>query len=256
MGARGCNGARCKCSAGSRKSLRDCSPCTWVHYLRRAWLWMESRSDGDCSLPHLSLPPVSLRNFPLRRFPHATSLVLFLLLACAAASAQQSTLTLDPARTTVSFTLGDVLHTVHGTFRLKRGTLQLDPGAAKLTGEIVVEANSGETARTRRDGKMHREVLESEQYPEITFRPDRVEGTVSEKAKATVRVHGMFTIHGVDREIEVHAVAVLAEDHWTATLHFTIPYVKWGMKNPSALFLRVDDSVQIDIVAVGTLTSR
>jgi polyisoprenoid-binding protein YceI len=217
---------------------------------------MESRSDGDCSLPNLSLHTLSLRNFPLRRFTHATSLVLFVLLACAAASAQQSTLTLDPARTTVSFTLGDVLHTVHGTFRLKRGTLQLDPGAAKLTGEIVVDANSGDTGSKMRDGKMHREVLESEQYPEITFRPDRVEGTVSAQGKSTVKVHGIFTIHGVDREIEVPSVADLAEDHWTATLHFTIPYVKWGMKNPSALFLRVDDSVQIDMVAAGTLTSR
>jgi len=218
---------------------------------------MESRSDGDCSLPNFSLHTVSLRNFPLRRVMHATSLVLFALLAvCAAASAQQSTLTLDPAKTTVNITLGDVLHTVHGTFRLKRGTLQLDPLAGKLTGEIVVDAKSGDTGSKMRDGKMHREVLESEQYPEITFRPDRLEGTVSPKGKSAVKVHGIFTIHGVDREIEVPAAADLAEDHWTATLHFTIPYVKWGMKNPSALFLRVDDSVQIDIVAAGTITSR
>jgi polyisoprenoid-binding protein YceI len=218
---------------------------------------MESRSDGDCSLLNLSLRTFSLRNFPLRRFMHATSLVLFALLAAgAAASAQQSTLTLDPAKTTVNITLGDVLHTVHGTFRLKRGTLQMDPGLGNLTGEIVVDAKSGDTGSKMRDGKMHREVLESEQYPEITFRPDRVEGTVSPNGKSAVKVHGIFTIHGVDREIEVPALADLAEDHWTATLHFTIPYVKWGMKNPSALFLRVDDTVQIDIVAAGIITSR
>jgi len=214
---------------------------------------MESRSDGDCSLPNLSLRTFSLRNFPLRRFTHATSLILFVLLACAAASAQQSTLTLDPARTTVSFTLGDVLHTVHGTFRLKRGTLQLDPGAAKLSGEIVVDANSGDTGSKMRDGKMHREVLESEQYPEITFRPDRVEGTVSAKGKSTVKVHGIFTIHGVDREIEVPAVADLAEDHWTATLHFTIPYVKWGMKNPSNFLLKVKPVVNIEMETGGAI---
>lgn len=184
-------------------------------------------------------------------------LVLYALLgASAAASAQQCTLQLDPSKTTVNITLGDVLHTVHGTFRLKQGTLQLDPGAGTLTGEIVVDAKSGDTGSKMRDGKMHREVLESEQYPEITFRPDRVEGTVSAKGKSAVKVHGTFTIHGVDREIEVPAAADLAEDHWTATLHFTIPYVKWGMKNPSALFLRVDDSVQIDIVAAGTLVPK
>jgi polyisoprenoid-binding protein YceI len=228
---------------------------------------MGSRSDGDCSLPNFSLRTFSLPNFALRRFPYATkrwagqktlrrnlSFVLFALFcASAVASAQQFTLTLDPANTTVNITLGDVLHTVHGTFRLKRGALQLDPAAGKLTGEIVVDAKSGDTGSKMRDGKMHREVLESEQYPEIIFRPDRVEGTVSEKGKSAVKVHGIFTIHGVDREIDVPAAADLAEDHWTATLHFTIPYVKWGMKNPSALFLRVDDSVQIDIVAAGTL---
>jgi polyisoprenoid-binding protein YceI len=186
----------------------------------------------------------------------ATSLVLFAVLECAVASAQQSTLTLDPAKTTVNITLGDVLHTVHGTFHLKRGTLQLDPGAGKLTGEIVVDAKSGDTGSKMRDGKMHREVLESEQYPEITFRPDRVEGTVSANGKSAVRVHGTFGIHGVDREIDVPVAADLAQDHWTATLHFTIPYVKWGMKNPSALFLRVDDSVLIDIVAAGTLVPK
>jgi len=231
---------------------------------------MESRSDGDCSLPNPSQRTFSLRNFPHRHFMRATtrnagrktprrksSLLLFALLgASVAASAQQSTLQLDPAKTAVNITLGDVLHTVHGTFRLKRGTLQLDPGAGKLTGEIVVDAKSGDTGSKMRDGKMHREVLESDQYPEITFRPDRLEGTVSAKGESVVKVHGIFTIHGVDREIEVPAAADLAEDHWTATLHFTIPYVKWGMKNPSALFLRVDDSVLIDIVAAGTLVPK
>jgi polyisoprenoid-binding protein YceI len=189
--------------------------------------------------------------------PCKLSMALFALLAAtAAASAQQSTLQLDPAKTTVNITLGDVLHTVHGTFRLKRGTLQLDPGAGKLTGEIVVDAKSGDTGSKMRDGKMHREVLESEQFPEITFRPDHVEGTISAKGKSAVKIHGIFTIHGVDREIDVPAVADLADDHWSATLHFTIPYVKWGMKNPSALFLRVDDSVQIDIAAAGTLAPK
>lgn len=201
--------------------------------------------------------PATTRRAGTKLLRRKLSFVLFTLLgASVAAFAQQSTLQLDPTKTTVNITLGDVLHTVHGTFRLKRGTLQLDPGAGKFTGEIVVDAKSGDTGSKMRDGKMHREVLESEQYPEITFRPDRVEGTVNSIGKSAVKVHGIFTIHGVDREIDVPAMADLAEDHWTATLHFTIPYVKWGMKNPSALFLRVDDSVQIDIVAAGTLAPK
>jgi hypothetical protein len=37
----------------------------------------------------------------------------------------------------------------------------------------------------------------------------------------------------------------------TATMHFVVPYVQWGMKNPSTLFLRVGDKVNIDLEAVG-----
>ena len=35
----------------------------------------------------------------------------------------------------------------------------------------------------------------------------------------------------------------------TAKMRFTVPYVRWGMKNPGTLLLRVSDKVEIDIVA-------
>jgi polyisoprenoid-binding protein YceI len=180
----------------------------------------------------------------------ATSLLA--LAGTISAMAQQTSLQLDPARTSVKFTLGDVLHTVHGTFRLKRGALQLDRIAGKLSGEIVVDAKSGESGSGMRDRKMHREVLESERYPEISFQPDHVTGAIAATGKSSVRVHGIFRIHGVDREIEVPAEVEMFPDNWTAAVHFTVPYAKWGMKNPSTLFLRVDDSVQIDLVAAGS----
>jgi polyisoprenoid-binding protein YceI len=168
-------------------------------------------------------------------------------------AAQQTTLDLDPAHTSVAFTLGDVLHTVHGTFHLKHAALQFDPSAGKLTGEIVVDAKSGESGSGMRDRKMHKEVLESEEYPEVSFRPDRVEGRVASQGKSSVKVHGMFRIHGVDREITVPAEIEMASDHWNAAVHFTIPYAKWGMKNPSTLFLRVSDSVEIDLAGAGNV---
>ena len=160
---------------------------------------------------------------------------------------------LDPAQTSVKFTLGDVLHTVHGTFRLKRGALQFDPASGKLSGEIVVDATSGESGSGMRDRKMHKEILESDRYSEIAFRPDRIECAVANTGKSSVKVHGMFSIHGVDREILVPAEVEISADHWTATVHFTVPYEKWGMKNPSTLFLRVNDSVEIDLAAGGSV---
>jgi polyisoprenoid-binding protein YceI len=168
------------------------------------------------------------------------------------AAAQDTAFQLDPAQTKVSFTLGDVLHTVHGTFKLKHGELQIEP-MGKISGSIVVDAGSGDSGSGMRDRKMHKEVLESARYPEIAFRPDHIEGSVASQGKSSVMVHGMFSIHGADREITVPAQVETSADHWTATVHFTIPYEKWGMKNPSTLFLKVNDSVEIDLMAAGSV---
>ena len=193
------------------------------------------------------VPAVFLPAFLLLAFVGATTSFL---------AAQETTFQLDPAHTTVKFTLADVLHTVHGTFKLKSGELDLEPGTRKMSGEIVVDARSGDSGSGMRDRKMNRDVIESERYPTITFRPDGIEGMVTFQGKSSVRVHGIFNIHGVDREINVPAELEMAGDQWSAAVHFTIPYAKWGMKNPSTLFLRVSDSVEIDFTATGTLTRR
>ncbi len=85
-----------------------------------------------------------------------------------AASANEIVLTVDPAQSTVHYMVGSSLHTVHGTFALKRGTLRLDPGTGKATGEIVVDAVSGRSGNDSRDKKMHKEVLESARFTDIS----------------------------------------------------------------------------------------
>ncbi|MGA8617495.1 MAG: YceI family protein [Candidatus Sulfotelmatobacter sp.] len=169
------------------------------------------------------------------------------------AAAQDVAIQLDPQRTNINFTLGDVLHTVRGAFHLKQGLLLLDPTSDKLAGQVVIDAKSGESGNGMRDRKMHREVLESDRYPEIAFRSDRFEGTVSLTGKSSIRVHGVFAIHGTDHEMTVPAQVEMSADRWTATFHFTVPYANWGMRNPSTLFLRVSESVDIDVTAGGTL---
>jgi polyisoprenoid-binding protein YceI len=185
-----------------------------------------------------------------------TVVVLALTLAWsgANAAAQDLTLQFDPQHTTVNFTLGDVLHTVRGSFGLGHGSVNVGLASGKITGEIVIDGRSGATGNGMRDRKMHREVLESDRYPEIVFRPNHVDGRLLPRGKSSVSVHGIFSIHGADHELTVPAQVEMFPDRWTATLHFSIPYVKWGMKNPSTLFLRVNDSVDIEVNAAGTIT--
>jgi len=180
-----------------------------------------------------------------------SSALLILPTAAASAQPRPTALQIDPAKTEVRFTLEATLHTVHGTFHAEAAVLEFDPASGALSGEIIVDAKSGESGNGMRDRKMHKDVLESESYPEISFRPDRVEGAVASPGKSSVKVHGMFRVHGVDREITVPAEVEMSPDSWTATVHFTVPYAKWGMKNPSNIFLRVSDSVAIDMVAAG-----
>jgi polyisoprenoid-binding protein YceI len=156
-----------------------------------------------------------------------------------------------PAKSAVNFTLSASLHTVHGSFALKHGTVHFDPATNKLSGEILVDAASGQSGNDGRDKKMHEQVLETGRYPEIIFRPDRVEGQVATTGASTVQVHGIFAIHGAEHEMTIPIRVDMTPGHWTATSHFAIPYVKWGLKNPSTFVLRVDQSVDIEIQASG-----
>lgn len=174
-----------------------------------------------------------------------------LLLAAGESSpAQPRSYAIAPAQTKVEFTLGSLLHTVHGSFQLKRGTLRFDPQSGNASGELVVDAASGESGNATRDKKMHAAILESAKYPEITFRPDRVEGKVAPEGKSQVQVHGVFAIHGAEHEILLPVTVDATAGQYNVDATFEIPYIKWGMKNPSTLILRVNDKVEIIIHTV------
>src|SRR5258708_2562759 len=169
------------------------------------------------------------------------------------ARAQPQELKLEFAfsNTTIVFTLGDILHTVHGSFHLKRGDVEYDLGSGAIHGSLVADATSGQSGNRSRDHKMHREILESARYPEISFRPDRVDGRVAPDGSSTVQVHGFVSVRGTDHELTMPVRVQVFPDHWTADTHFTIPYVKWGIKNPSTFILRVSEAVEIDVHATG-----
>ena len=162
-------------------------------------------------------------------------------------------LSVDPAESKIHWTLGATMHTVHGTFGLKRGTLRCDPATGKAGGEIVVDATSGASGNDSRDKKMHKEVLESGRFPEIVFRPDRVEGKVQPQGSFGVEIHGIFSLHGAEHELTVPIQAELSADHWKGSGKFSVPYAQWGLKNPSTFLLRVVPTVEIELELSGSL---
>ena len=179
------------------------------------------------------------------------SIILLALQFAVPVRAQQGTLELDPARTAVHFTLKTSLHTVHGTFRLKSGKVSFDPAAGKLSGLVVVDATSGQSGNGGRDSKMHREILESQKYPEITFTPAEVQGPVNTQGDSKAQVKGTLRLHGDDHEIMIPVDVRISGSELSLDTNFSIPYIAWGLKNPSTFILRASDTVQLSIQAMG-----
>jgi len=167
--------------------------------------------------------------------------------------ASEIVLGIDPAKSNVHWTLGSTVHTVHGSFAFKKGTLQLDTSTGKARGEIIVDAASGNSGNDSRDKKMHKEVLESRQYAEVIFRPDRVDGKITTQGPFTVNVHGLLVLHGSEHELTVPVQAELAGDHWTGSAKFNVPFIDWGLKNPGNFFLKVNHAVEIELELQGSL---
>jgi polyisoprenoid-binding protein YceI len=167
--------------------------------------------------------------------------------------ASQITFGVDPAQSKVHWKLDSTVHTVHGTFAFKNGSMQVDTSTGKATGEIVVDATSGNSGNDGRDKKMHREVLESGKYSDIIFRPDRVEGHISQQGICSVQMHGVLLLHGSEHELTVPIQGELAGDHWSGSAKFHVPFIDWGLKNPSSLFLKVNHTVEIELQLKGGL---
>jgi len=169
--------------------------------------------------------------------------------------AQETVITLEPAQTQIEYTLGATLHTVHGKFRLKSGTVRFNPSTGKASGAIVVDATSGNSDNEGRDSRMHREILESQKYPEIVFAPVQVKGTFNPQGLSQVEVSGTLGLHGQDHELTLPIAVRLAGSQRTASTHFVVPYQTWGLKNPNTFILRVNDTVELDVRAVVHLAS-
>jgi len=185
------------------------------------------------------------------RFYFALFAALATLVFTPAGRAQEVSLQLDPAQTKIEFTLGSTLHTVEGTFKLKSGTIRFHPSTGKMNGSIIVDATTGESGNGGRDRKMHREILESGKYPEIAFTTSQVKGTFDPKGPSKLEVSGQFNLHGQDHDVTLPIDIQPVGRQLQMAMHITIPYIKWGLKNPSTFILRASDKVEIDIHAVG-----
>jgi polyisoprenoid-binding protein YceI len=186
---------------------------------------------------------------------HVAAIILAGILAVApAATAQRQTFTVDPASSQVGFSLAATGHRVEGTFHVQSGVVDFDRTARSISGKVVVSASSGSSGDSGRDRKMNAEVLNPDQFAEISFIPKSFQGAIAASGDSTIQVSGVFTLRGVAHDITVPTQIHIDGAKLIAKGHFVVPYVQWGLKDPSVFILKVGKEVDIDLNLAGTVS--
>jgi polyisoprenoid-binding protein YceI len=190
-------------------------------------------------------------HLPSATFALRNLLIFFALTdaACAQSPTTPIAVNLSPASTSIRWTLNTTIHTIHGTFKLKGGDFKIDPATGNANGLIIIDATSGESGDSSRDKRMHTAIIESPKYPTITFRPTHIDGKIDLAATGQVTVHGILNLHGQDHPLDL---TVNLHPQGTAVAlatHFTVPFVAWGLKDPSTFVFRTDKEVILDVDA-------
>lgn len=160
---------------------------------------------------------------------------------------------LDPEATAVDFQLGATLHTVEGSLGTASGRIAFDPVTGLAAGEVVIDLTEAETGVERRDHKMHEQVLETDRFPEAVYRLEQIDlpDRRIRAGRNELQLHGTLEFHGATHAVSVPAVATLEGDRVSATAWIEVPYVDWGLPDPSFFVLRVSKTVRVEIEAAG-----
>ena len=178
---------------------------------------------------------------------------ILLLAPPAEVGAVERVLTLSPKETRIAFTLDATAHTVHGTVPVTAGTIRFEPVTGRASGEVTIDLTRARTGNDRRDRDMHRTVLETGKYPKAVLQPERLAGRLPPSGPAEVKLQGVLRFHGTDHRLEIPARVVIDGSRLRGEAHLTIPYVAWGLKDPSRFVLRVGKSVDVRVEIVGEL---
>ena len=174
------------------------------------------------------------------------------------ALAQASTWDVDPAHSTVEFSVRHMMvTTVKGQFQKVKGTVELDEkDPTKSTVEVSIETASIDTREAKRDAHLKSpDFFDAAKFPAITFKSTKVE----KAGKGKFKVTGDLTMHGITKAVvlAVEGPSASIKDPFGRTVKGVMATGKldrkdWGMTWNKALdsggFV-VSDEVKLDINA-------
>jgi len=171
------------------------------------------------------------------------------------AFAQHQTFAVNPDASEVKMTLNTTHEVVNGIFHIQSGSIEFDRSAPKMSGSVVVLAGSGKTGNDSRDKKMYKDILKVDQYTTVSFGPNTYTGTIAPSGDSTIQVNGVFTLLGIAHDLTIPIQIHMDGSKAMARAHFVVPYVQWGLKNPSFMFWKAENDVAIDLNLAGQVSN-
>jgi polyisoprenoid-binding protein YceI len=168
--------------------------------------------------------------------------------------AQHRTFAVDPDASEVRIKLNTTHEVVNGTFHVQSGAIEFDRGGTKISGSIVVAA-AGKTGNDSRDKRMNKDILKAGQYTTVAFAPKSYQGAIPSSGDSTIQVSGVFTLLGTPHDLTIPMQIHIDGSKATVKAHFVVPYVQWGVKNPSFLIWKAENDVAIDLALVGQIAN-
>jgi polyisoprenoid-binding protein YceI len=182
------------------------------------------------------------------------ALVLAAILA-PVARAQHQAFIVNPGAAEVKITLKTTREVVNGTFHIQSGLIEFDRNNPKMSGSVVVLAGSGKTGNDSRDKKMNKDILKVDQFTTVSFSPKTYTGTIASSGKSTIQVSGVFTLLGNPHDLTIPMQIEMDSSKATAKAQFIIPYVQWGLKDPSFMFWKAEHDVAIELNLIGQVSN-
>ena len=171
-----------------------------------------------------------------------------------AALAQHQTFAVNPDASEVKMKLNTTHEVVDGTFHIQSGSINFDRTDSHISGIVIVAAGSGKTGNDSRDKKMNKDILKVDQFATVSFAPKAYNGTMAASGDSTIQVSGVFTLLGTAHDLTIPMQIHIDGSKATAKAQFVVPYVQWGLKNPSFLIWKADSDVAIDLNLVGQVS--
>ena len=126
-------------------------------------------------------------------------LCILLAMLCWAPAAWATSYAIDQDHTTVSFKIRHLFSYVRGTFNQFEGTVEYVPGEPfQWSTQATIQAASIDTRVEERDKHLRsKDFFHVEQFPTLEF----VSNEVTDVVGNTAKLHGLLTIHGVQRPV-------------------------------------------------------